>query len=278
MPMRGRLSGTVVCAVPEPVNVVLSHETGRRTATLACNGGFQFTSLVPGRYELSISTAQGAWGWFEEVSVGGRETRLSNISLLEIRPTTFETRPANAAGKLLVRRRDPASPGEVFEVKPGTTMRLAPGYWEVAGQFGDTHWLSRVQSAFYRPLEDLDSDWYVAFVQTRAMTRVVADIADGAGTIEGVVTLESNPAIAKPVFLLPVSESARRAVNGPKQMLTDGQGRFRFSGLAPGDYRLLSTDDMTTVEDGLMLGTAAKVVTLTAGSTQAVGLGLYRAP
>ena len=35
---------------------------------------------------------------------------------------------------------------------------------------------------------------------------------------------------------------------------------------------------MTSVEDGLMLGAAEKVVALTAGSTQAVSLSLYRAP
>jgi hypothetical protein len=149
----------------------------------------------------------------------------------------------------------------------------------VAGRLAEGKWLSRVDSPGARMAPpDQDPDWYTVLLPARQNSVVVATVADGAGVISGTVTHETNPAAAKPVFLLPMGDATRRAAGGPKQTLTDAQGRFRFANLAPGDYRVLASDDLTSADDALMTSPAAKAVTVTPGGAPSLSLPLYRAP
>ena len=143
------VSGTVVCADPHPVNVTLSSDTGRRSATIGCNGAFAFTGLPPGDYELSVLGGQGRHGAYQDVRLSGKES-LNNVSTTEFRPTKLLPSTTGYEGTVLIRRRDPAAPSEPFEAKLGTELRLAPGHWEIAARFDDRHWLSSVQSTYDR--------------------------------------------------------------------------------------------------------------------------------
>ena len=69
--------------------------------------------------------------------------------------------------------------------------------------------------------------------------------------LSGRVLSGGDPVAGAPVFLFPATPEVRRRVNGIKSTYTDPQGRYRFEGLAPGSYLVLSSFDLDEVNGRL---------------------------
>ncbi len=103
-------------------------------------------------------------------------------------------------------------------------------------------------------------------------------VSDQAAQLDGIVKQDEAPATAAPVFLWPVDESARRSLGGPKQTLTDTEGKFHFGSLPPGDYRLLASFDVYEIDEELMDLSRARVIHCEASQTTNADLTVWIAP
>ncbi len=85
--------------------------------------------------------------------------------------------------------------------------------------------------------------------QAQSMAKVEIALSGRAGTVEGKVRAEGQPAMAN-VFLEPESERAHPPFHS-KQVLTGPDGQFRIRGVAPGRYLLFALPDEATFPSGL---------------------------
>ena len=268
---QGSVQGSIApCPLEGPVQVTLSTEEGNRTVTTACGGAFAFENVSEGPKEISALHSAACLGYFEDIAAAGDKV----LQLQPCGPVRFERSPA-AAGPLLVRRRDYAGTGPLVEVKGNGPIELAPGYWEVLARWPATHYLADVRSRFYNRARGHGPEWFQFMAQPRTGQGVTLVVGESAASMGGVVTREGQGVPAAPVFLWPVTEAARRSLGGARVVRTDGAGRFSFAGLAPGDYRLMSSYDFREVDEDAMLVAAPTVIRLGAGQAEKVELTIF---
>jgi hypothetical protein len=86
------------------------------------------------------------------------------------------------------------------------------------------------------------------------------------GTLHGVVRDAGGaPVVGIPVFLEAYDLERRKRVKDFQMVRTDVNGGYRFSGLAPGSYRLLSTFDYRTPDAAVMELSVVKTATVDEG-------------
>jgi hypothetical protein len=96
--------------------------------------------------------------------------------------------------------------------------------------------------------------------------------------MEGTVNHEAKPVPGAPVFLWPVSESARRSLHGYRAAIADVAGHFSFDGLPPGDYKLFATFDMTEIDEDRVEDAHPITLHVDAGGRPSADLSLWIAP
>jgi hypothetical protein len=80
-------------------------------------------------------------------------------------------------------------------------------------------------------------------------TSVGVTVATGGGALHGVVKSEGQAVPSAPVFLEGWDPNTRRRIGELRRVWTDASGSFRFGGLTPGTYRLLSTFDYNSPDE-----------------------------
>jgi hypothetical protein len=121
------------------------------------------------------------------------------------------------------------------------------------------------------------SDWFDVFIGANGQLLQVK-IADTAGHINGTVLTDKTPVIGIPVYLWPVAEHARRSLRGPMRVLSDVNGKYRFDGLPPGDYRLIASYDLTDIDEESIELTQAPVLHVDPSQTASADLAPWLAP
>jgi protocatechuate 3,4-dioxygenase beta subunit len=253
-----RLRGNVACSEPGVrVNVMLSSETGRRRAETSCQGRYEFEGLAPGTYEVHAETSTGNESGFLEMFLD-RDYEAGTVQLVRQTEVMFEVRrsgesgPADIPVTLLGRRLDLSEADDARQI-PLPRAKLAPGYWEMTAAAGPNQFVELIGGLRYtyrrsrRPVGH--PDWHEVLIEERSMPRIPIVVSDKAGQLAGTVTGENKPVPGVPVFLWPSNDQTRRQLNGPKQTLSDVDGRFRFEGLPPGDYRVLATFDLNEPDE-----------------------------
>jgi len=66
-------------------------------------------------------------------------------------------------------------------------------------------------------------------------------MSNSPGSVHGAVTLGAQQALGAPVFLESSGIEPGRRIKEPYMVRTDTRGQYQFSGLAPGEYRLVAT-------------------------------------
>lgn len=274
-PLPGRpgvVRGSVApCGDAGPVQVTLSTEEGNRSVTTACGGAFQFDNVNEGPKEISALHGNTCLGFMEDMTGGPRDLM---IQMQPCGPVSFERRPA-AEGPLFVRRRDFAGEGPLVAVNGNGPIALPPGYWEVQARLPATHYLNEVRGQLNLRARAHGTESFQFVAHPRFGQRVVLMLGERAPSISGVVVKEGEAIAAAPVFLWPVSPAAWRSIGGARQMRADKQGRFRFDGLAPGDYRLMSSYDFREVDEDAMALAAPGTLRLDSGQAETVRLTPY---
>ena len=236
----------------DSVEISLISDMGVERVTADGSGAFRFPPAAPGKYELLARSSNAAAWVAVEIMDRDREIRLN---LEPVPQVAFEFQDGagarvDAAGVMvLARRKELSGRGPVQYLQAaGGRVPLLPGRWEFS---------VAPNEAYYA------SGWVESTVPADAPTPAIAlKVGANPGTLHGLVAGESKePVAGAPVYL----EYEGEVRNGR----TDVDGKYRFIGLAPGDYRVWSTFAAAGKERG-------RTVRIEAGSDAAEDLVLMR--
>jgi hypothetical protein len=282
-PMAGRLfhiAGSVNCPSQATLTLTLSSELERKTLSLGCGSAYRFDGLAPGPYELfAESTTTPPFAGFVEqffdrdndaVTIGtGPLTRIEVL-------TSGRPRGVDNVVSLMGHRQDLT---EVEKDRPiPMTGTLAPGHWIMSAVVGPTQYVEDITGAGFGRAATRPPDAFDVMIQGVA-TRINVRVSDRAAQMEGVVLgPDSKPVAGAPVMIWAVTESARRSIGGSRQTLAGADGRYLFTGLPPGDYRIIATFDIREVDADILDYARIDTTRLAIGEKKTADLSLWIAP
>jgi hypothetical protein len=256
------------CSKGTPVKATLSHETGRKEFNTVCEGSYSFQDLVPEDYELLIegTLRNEPMAYFETVSL----RRPRDMGAVRLNPLPWVSVKSNVAAselRVVARRTDAAGPGEA-RVLNLSGLTLPPGHWEVGAVPPPGHYLKDVSTRppFRGTAAKPDPDWFALDLSRAPMIGVNIEFSPSAGKLAGTAKASGSPAIGAPVYLLPIGNPTRAQVNGLKQVVSDANGRFAFTNLAPGTYLLAGSWELPVASEDTMNSIGAQRVEVTEGS------------
>lgn len=269
------LSGVIVCdrAPDSPVAVTLSSEFARLTTEGRCAGDYSFKGLAPAMYEVFAAYTDGSGYGFAERFIG-QNTQMP-MQVVSTNPVSIDVRSAATRAPLripvkLTGRRDDLSGAEPAREVPLPMARLSAGYWEFTAAVGPGHYITSIGSDYNdirrtrraaRPFE-----WFPVLLEpARGGERIRINVSESAAQLSGVAMNEGKRVPGLPVFLWPVKDETRRMLGGPREVLTDIDGRYRFTGLPPGEYRVLASMDVREMSAEIAEEARAKVVQIGEG-------------
>ena len=280
------LQGGVLCDRSDGVVVLvtLSSESGRRAMQTGCNTEYRFEGLAPANYEVFAEYSDHTGSGFAEGQV--RRNTVLPVQLSAPPQVDFDVVSSATGGMatgsvtLAGRRQDLSGLAASHDI-PVPRTRLHAGHWEMTGFAGANGYVESIgfpgrDSRRMRP--DRPAEWHDVFVEPRLQTRVRVMISDRAGHVAGFVSTEGRRVAGAPVFLWPLDEQPRRILGGSRQALADTQGEFRFDGLPPGEYRVVSSFDFREVDPDVLQETGATSVRVEASKTESIELALWLAP
>jgi len=291
-PLSGRLFTLTVSVVPVttepaqnppnplPVTITLASELGRETAEGTYH---RFGPLPPGEYELfsqaPLDGRPGSQGDYRKFILS-KDTELKFV-LREDFESTFSFVGAPAAAnsgsiRVLARRKDLAGPSAVEVLKLNNNrVRLAPGPWQFALQPNPTFYATAFSArGTVRPNDGRADGWNDA----NSVGQLQFTISGSPGTVHGTVKSGTEPAIGAPVFLEPSELDPLRRVAETSVTHTDINGQYRFVGLAPGNYRVMSSFEYKVADSAIMSSSGAKTVRVEEAHDAQQDLDLYSIP
>lgn len=244
-PIKGTLFNLSGAAGPLPdpqdfnVVVTLASELGRRVSD---GPSFRFTGLAPGLYQIYVEARENAPG--TRFLGGYTELRLDRnitgfgVLLSSVRDTLFNIQGGMA--DIAIRRKDLAGIGEARQVQLSATNRalIPPGRWEILAIPQPGYYVSRFQPSG-RNGNSRPDGWNEVFLQR--LESVTISLSGGASAVHGIVKTSGAPAAGAPVFLEGWDPAEGKRVIDLRETRADLRGNYRFEGVAPGSYRVLST-------------------------------------
>jgi hypothetical protein len=239
-PLPGQLGGIKVVA-PGASRVSLLTDIGRAEVRPSPTGAWEFGGLAPGSYEVLAEGMAGdmqtaAW---ERVAVGG-ETRTVALQLgpapvvkLACRDRHEQAVPPQLVSVFLRRREAIDDPPLRLNCEESAT--LTPGDWTFTTFTPSNFYLADV-------LDVRSSDGTYEFsVIPKQRRELVLNLSSRPALIRGKVRAgDGAPAIGAPVFLRAVEPDVA-ARTGSRYSQADHNGEFRFDGLPPGMYEVISS-------------------------------------
>lgn len=287
-PEFGRLfniGGVLQCEDDSPVKVTLTSETMHRVTQASCRERYSFTGLAPATYEISAETADRKESGFIELFVDRTNTS-ATVALQPMPSVTFDIRRAGSGSAwntpvTVSGRRHDLYDSSAEQQIPTPRATLTAGHWELSAQAGPDQYVESIVNQFQvrrgqQPEQSVE--WFDVFIEMRGQARVVITVADKAAQIGGIVSKEGKGVPGAPVFLWPVSESGRRSLKGYRTTIADTDGKYRFTGLPPGDYRMLATYDFTEIDESALDEGLAISVRATESQGTEANLTLWIAP
>ena len=288
-PIAGRLFTLTVEAVPVPENALpplpvtmtLVSELGRETVQGSLHS---FGPMPPGQYELfsqaPLDRRPGLQGDYRRFSLGGNDRMRFVLHEEGDLRFTFEGAPADASSvQVLVRRKDLAGSSAVEVLKlVNNRAHLASGPWQLAIQPDPRYYVSRFKGPGYESPSDLRADGWNEIVVGRGSPYVAFTLSLNPSAVHGTVKAGGKPVIGAPVFLEPFDLEPPRRVTETFTTRTDVHGQYRFTGLAPGNYRVLSSFEYQTADSATMSSAGARQVKVESGVDLQLDLDLYVIP
>ncbi len=238
-PVKGKLLTLTGMLIPVPLQsatLTLVTDTGRQEVGRAFNLATPFTAreVQPGPVELIVK-GQDQFG-----KDCGSYTRLTvdkdvtgmRLACAPFGPDSFSFVGARLRSPATVRRVDLDGASETHPL--ATDELLAPGHWELSVPPGDYYVVS-VRN-FGSAAGAHNGEWWGFDAST--YTRITVTLSSTPGTISGVVSTGGNPVAGAPVFL------ANSIGSQTWMVRADPQGNYRFGGLAPGEYSIVSGFDV----------------------------------
>jgi hypothetical protein len=260
------------------LTIDLASDMGLVSGSVDESGHFTFDQLPPGTYELSgtaiVPQARLILSGYQKLVV---DHDLDGVSLslgpLPEFNIEFEDRRGQRVQpksvEVSARRKELAGEGPAKRIRPENES-LAPGPWEISVVPPRD---SYVVSISARGRSDSSpaaaNGWKEFSLAPGDWLPVKVVLSSSPGVLSGRVTVSRDqPAAGAPVFLHPVDLEAGTGLTTPRTTRTDLAGRYRFAGLPPGRYLLLSTFDFERPgEDELQAARAVTVSVKEGGET-----------
>jgi len=276
-PIRGALFTLSGSAAPLPdpqfftVTVTLASDLGRRTVE---GSVFRFTSLAPGAYEIYVEAHENPpgtrfYGGYTEFRVE-RNTSNFGVLLNPIRETQFSFQ--GVPGRLVARRKDLAGVGPTQDLPLSAFNRalLGPGRWELEVIPPSGNYVS----GFLPSTRGARPDGWNEILVPRGGAVTIA-LSGGPSAIHGLVKESGAPASWAPVFLETWDPIERKRLVDLRETRADIRGNYRFEGLPPGSYRVLSTFEYLAPDSNAMDLGGALPIEIAAHTDLQTDLDLY---
>jgi hypothetical protein len=240
--------------IPLPVTITLVSDLGREIV----NGAYHvFTSLPAGEYEIfsqaPLENRIGFQGDYRKIAVRG-DTTLTIVLHEESEAVfTFTGAPAQTANQgapsVLARRKDLAGvgPAELLKIE-NNRVRLPPGPWQFALQPSPAFYAAGFSGGAPIGNPVRADGWN----DSSSNGRPRFTLSGSPGSVHGIVKSRGEPVVGVPVFLESSDLEPLRRVTETSVTRTDLHGNFSFTGLAPGNYRLLSSFEYATVDSTII--------------------------
>lgn len=267
-PLPGRLyklSGKVISSAP--VSLLVYSDIGQRQVSVDPGGRFQLDQLSPGSYQLLAESA-GLAAYRKLLLNGDMENVVLEMAPAPTLRIRWEEDGKPVDGREIsafIRRTDPPEDTAQRRVLGNEVPTLLPGTWEIA--------IAPPTGAYVRSIfaksGDVSHEFTLAPAQALELT---VSLSSHPATLRGkVTTAAGQPALAPPVYLSPVEPDLRSRLNGGRTVRASLDGEYVFVGLPPGRYRVFSSFQAATPDDGASLG---KAVTLEEDKEATVDLEL----
>jgi hypothetical protein len=263
-----------------PVTMTLASELGRETVQGNVHG---FGPLPAGEYEVfsqaPLDRRSGFQGDYRKVSLS-QDTTLKLVlhEELDVQFTFEGTSAANSdpgSIQILARRKDLAGPGAEQVLKlENKRAHLAAGPWQLAVMSAPTFYASGFSGQRSQQPGDGRADGWNDFIGGS----VRFTLSGNPGAIHGTIKSGADPVIGAPVFLEAVDLEPARRISPSFTTRTDVRGQYHFSGLAPGNYRVMSSFEYASVDSMILSQAAAKQVLVEATHDVQQDLDLFVLP
>lgn len=277
-----RIRGQIYNPFQVPIPLVLASDMGRIHGSTDAVGNFEFARLSPGSYELYafLDAHPAAWGGYRRFFVDKEEESVAldfrPLPILELKFESQEGGKVDAAAiSVFARRKDLAGTGEPVKLPPDH-IRLAPGTWEF--QVAAPPYLYPVEVGDLRRNRANRADgWNEVMVYPAGGTMpVLVRLSSMPASLRGKVAVSGgDPAIGAPVYLEAFDPDSGKRITDLRSTRTDARGEYRFQGLTPGVYRVLSTFAFENPDEQVLGNARALSVTLKAASDTVQDLDLY---
>jgi hypothetical protein len=275
-----RVTGKIVSFPPVPATVTLISDAGRVQTQTSLT--FTFDQVAPGNYELIADgeDGHGTLGHYREMSVDSDAE--IQVQLTRSRETEFrmEDEKGNrldlATARLMARRKtlDGAGRAQVLKLV-NDRADLAPGRWEMSLIPPSSYYVSAFSGPGLKDSERGRTDGWNEIV-LRDFSPVVIKLSSHPAAIHGRVTGSGQDAApGAPVYLEAFDQASGKRLIDLRTARTDMRGQYRFRGLAPGVYRILSTFEFDKPDSQTMEASGARSLTLSEGDDTAQDLELY---
>jgi Carboxypeptidase regulatory-like domain len=275
-PIRGTLFTLAGVAAPLPdpqnfnVTVTLASDLGRRTFD---GPVFRFTSLAPGSYEIYVEAHENPpgtrfYGGYTEFRLE-RSTSTLNVLLTQVRETQFGFQ--GVPGRIIARRKDLAGVGPIQELQLSSNRALlSPGRWELAVIPPPGNYVA----GFFPAARGSRPDGWNE-IQVPRLGLVTIALSGGPSAIHGIIKESGSPASWAPVFLETWDPIERKRLVDLRETRADIRGNYRFEGIPPGSYRVLSTFEYLAPDSNAMDLGGALPIEIAAHTDVQTDLDLY---
>jgi hypothetical protein len=260
-----QVAGTATTATMlMPITVTLVSDMGAESVPADSHGHFQFNPQAPGKFELNVSS--GPFGGYMPFELDRDQTDLHiSASRFPGIIVTFEDNKGGrvdpAAVQVLARRKQLSGPGpsETLHLEDGR-VSLAPGRWEFALAPNPAYYAAGF-TVSGRPSAGRVDGWNDASYITGpnyTSASIKFTLSASPGSIHGAVNYASQSVEGVPVFLEPYDLDPAQRIAPVRMTRTDTHGQYRFTGLVPGQYRLLGTFEYQSPDSAEL--TAARAI------------------
>ncbi len=268
-----------------PVTVTLVSDMGSESVSTYTNGRYKFSPVAPGKYELYAEArgvrTQGAMAAFQPIEID-RDQSDTNFPLRPPPEVQFafedpKGSPLDSSAVQVLARQKQLSGDSAPEFLSLENNRhtFAPGRWEFSLPPNYAFYVAafRGPNRETRAGERADG-WNEVLLTQPALVKFV--LSPNPASVHGAVTNAARePVAGAPVYLEPYDAEARRRLGELRMVRTDIQGQFRFAGLAPGAYRLLSSFEFQMPDAATMDAAGALVIKAEEGADRAHDLPQY---
>lgn len=262
-PVKGRLielSGSVNGPGDVAVRLIMITDTGRRDVAEIyppnTTAPFHVSNVPPGLVDF-VAEGRGCGGYIrliaerdaEGIRIGCGPLRQPYVSW------TADNKPMGTVRfPLQVRRVDLDGTGPVRTMKSRDT--LVPGHWEAMAVTSDEYYTQNIRVRYGGAITARGDGWFGIDLGT--YSDIWVSLSSHPASISGVVSTAGKPVAGAAVFL----ELYNPQSTEPRISLTpgraDSQGNYTFTGLAPGNYRVISSFDFDP-EDPYVMQKAANL-------------------